>query len=109
MCCLGLFLFFVSCFFVLFFVLLLLLFFVRLSLQQQTTTNSLEFNLKDYPFSRTLLQDTKKFTPQNKNHLPHRGLEPSSVLRLAFQSDALPTELSTPLCERIRMVPVTGK
>ena len=26
--------------------------------------------------------------------MPHRGLEPASVLRLAFQSDALPTELS---------------
>ena len=29
-----------------------------------------------------------------KNPLPHWGLEPASVLRLAFQSDALPTELS---------------
>ena len=28
-----------------------------------------------------------------KNLLPHRGLEPASVLRLAFQSDAVPTEL----------------
>ena len=26
--------------------------------------------------------------------MPHRGLEPASVLRLACQSDALPTELS---------------
>ena len=32
-----------------------------------------------------------------KNSLPHRGLEPASVLRLAFQSDALPTELSQTL------------
>ena len=29
-----------------------------------------------------------------KNPLPHLGFEPASVLRLAFQSDALPTELS---------------
>ena len=28
--------------------------------------------------------------------LPHRGLEPASVLRLVFQSDALPTELPLP-------------
>ena len=28
--------------------------------------------------------------------LPHRGLEPASALRLALQSDALPTELSRP-------------
>ena len=27
-----------------------------------------------------------------KNPLPHRGLEPASVLRLAFQSDRLPSE-----------------
>ena len=32
-----------------------------------------------------------------KNPLPHLGLEPASVLRLAFQLDALPTELSPPL------------
>ena len=32
-----------------------------------------------------------------KNCLPHQGLEPMSVLPLAFQSDALPTELSLPL------------
>ena len=32
-----------------------------------------------------------------KNPLPYRGLEPASVLRLASQSDALPTELSPPL------------
>ena len=32
-----------------------------------------------------------------KNPLSHRGLEPASVLRLASQSDALPTELSPPL------------
>ena len=30
---------------------------------------------------------------REKNPLPHRGLEPASVLRLVFQSDALPTEL----------------
>jgi len=29
-----------------------------------------------------------------ENPLPHWGLEPASLLRLAFQSDALPTELS---------------
>ena len=28
--------------------------------------------------------------------MPHRGLEPASVPRLDFQSDALPTELSCP-------------
>ena len=32
-----------------------------------------------------------------KNSLPHRGLEPTSVLCLAFQSDTLPAELSPPL------------
>ena len=32
-----------------------------------------------------------------KNPLPLRGLEPVSVLRLALQSDALPTKLSRPL------------
>ena len=32
-----------------------------------------------------------------KNPSLHRGLEPASVLRLAFQSDALPAELSPPL------------
>ena len=31
-----------------------------------------------------------------KTPLSHRGPEPASVLRLAFQSDALPAELSTP-------------
>ena len=31
-----------------------------------------------------------------KNCLPHPGLEPASVPRLPFQSDALPTELSPP-------------
>ena len=30
----------------------------------------------------------------NKNPRPHRGLAPASASRLAFQSDALPTELS---------------
>ena len=32
-----------------------------------------------------------------KNRWSHRGLEPASVLRLAFQSDALPTEPFPPL------------
>ena len=32
-----------------------------------------------------------------KNPLLRQGLEPTSVLRLAFQSDALPTELPPPL------------
>ena len=32
-----------------------------------------------------------------KNLLPHMGLEPMSALCLAFQSDAVPTELSRPL------------
>ena len=31
-----------------------------------------------------------------KNPLPRLGFEPESVLRLAFQSDALPTELFRP-------------
>ena len=31
---------------------------------------------------------------KKKNPLPHRGLEPVSVLRQAFQSNALPAELS---------------
>lgn len=31
---------------------------------------------------------------REKNPVPHRGLEPASVLRLAFQLDALPSELS---------------
>ena len=31
-----------------------------------------------------------------KNPLPHWGLKPASILRLVFQSDALPTELSPP-------------
>ena len=34
-----------------------------------------------------------------KSSLPHQGLEPVSVLRLAFQSGALPTELSCPIVE----------
>ena len=33
-----------------------------------------------------------------KKPLPHLGLEPTSVLRLTFQSDALPTELFPTLC-----------
>ena len=36
-----------------------------------------------------------KFTLE-KNPLPHRGLEPASVQRLAFQSDAVSTELFPP-------------
>ena len=32
--------------------------------------------------------------------MPHQGLEPASVLRLAFQPDALPAELSLPLVDR---------
>ena len=36
-----------------------------------------------------------------ENSLPTRGLEPASVLLLAFQSDALPTELSAPLVIRV--------
>ena len=35
-----------------------------------------------------------------KNSLPHRGLEAASVLRLAFQSVALPAELSLPLVDK---------
>ena len=31
---------------------------------------------------------------RTKNPLPHRGLEPASLLRLSFRSDAVPTELS---------------
>ena len=33
-----------------------------------------------------------------KKPMPHLGLEPASVLRLAFQSDALPAELFPTLC-----------
>ena len=33
-------------------------------------------------------------TDWEKNPLPHGGIEPASVFRLAFQSDALPTERS---------------
>ena len=33
----------------------------------------------------------------SKNPLLHHGLEPESVLRLSFQSDAVPAELSPPL------------
>ena len=33
-----------------------------------------------------------------KKPMPHLGLEPTSVLRLTFQSDALPTELFPTLC-----------
>ena len=36
----------------------------------------------------------KKKKKKKKKNLPHRGLEPASVLHLAFQSDAVPTELS---------------
>ena len=32
-----------------------------------------------------------------KNPLPHRGVDPVSVSRLAFQSDAVPTEPSRPI------------
>ena len=41
-----------------------------------------------------------------KNCLPYTGLEPLSVLCLAFQSDALPTKLSSPLfhCYRKKIV-----
>ena len=35
-----------------------------------------------------------------KNPLPHGGLEPASVLRLACQSDALPTDLFPPLADQ---------
>ena len=35
-----------------------------------------------------------------KNSLPHRVLEPASVLRLACQSDALPTDLFPPLADQ---------
>ena len=44
------------------------------------------------------LTDTVRIYPgsglwEKENPLPHLGLEPASVLRLAFQSDTLPTEL----------------
>ena len=38
----------------------------------------------------------KVVSGREKNPLLHRGFEPASVLRLAFQSDAPPTELSPP-------------
>ena len=34
--------------------------------------------------------------------MPHEGLEPASVLHLAFQPDALPAEVSLPLVDRKR-------
>ena len=34
---------------------------------------------------------------RKNNPLQHLGLEPASVLRLAFQSDAVPTKLFPPL------------
>ena len=41
-----------------------------------------------------------------KNPLQYRlGLEPASVLRLVFQSDALPTELSRPLISYSALAP----
>ena len=36
---------------------------------------------------------------EKKNPSPHRGLEPASILRLAFQWDALPTDLSLPIAQ----------
>ena len=44
-----------------------------------------------------------------KNPLPHQGLEPASVLRLAFQSDVLPTEPSSPLSNTVREPALTCK
>ena len=42
-------------------------------------------------------QDSLRWKPPlGKTPLPHRGLEPASVLRLILQSDAVPTELSGP-------------
>ena len=41
-----------------------------------------------------------------KNCLPYTGLEPLSVLCLAFQSDALPTKLSSPLFHCYRKIVV---
>ena len=44
--------------------------------------------------SDTVTESALDVDSGQKNTLPHRGLEPVSVLRLAFQSDALPTELT---------------
>ena len=44
-----------------------------------------------------------------RNPLPHWGLEPASVLRLAFQSDALPAELSRPLEQGKKMICIVSK
>ena len=45
------------------------------------------------------LEKTNKQTNKNKNKqnpLPHRGIEPASVLRRSFRFDALTTQLSRP-------------
>ena len=39
--------------------------------------------------------------------MPHWGLEPASVLRLAFQSDAVPTELFPPIRGTHTVTPLT--
>ena len=39
-----------------------------------------------------------------KNPLPHRGLKPASVLLPAFQSDALPSELSLSQAFKLRSI-----
>ena len=43
----------------------------------------------------TITEPALEVDSGRKNPLPNRGLEPASVLRLVFQSDALPTELSS--------------
>ena len=43
----------------------------------------------------TVRESALKVDLWEKKTLPHRGPEPVSVLRLAFQSDTQPTELSS--------------
>jgi len=35
---------------------------------------------------------------RSENHLPYRGIEPASVLRLAYWSDTVPSEIFRPRC-----------
>ena len=46
----------------------------------------------------TVRESAQEADSGGKIPLPYLGLEPASVLRLAFQSDALPTELFPPPC-----------
>ena len=47
--------------------------------------------------TETVRESALEVDSGRKKFLPHRGLEPASVLRLVFQSDALPTKPFPPL------------